>query len=153
MARLKHRFAAPLLALARPNQPVPKQADAHQQGPFHLEKLVALIETMLIDHSAGMIRAEGMSLDVEARRLQLNGTVHQLRPTGCQILAILMTKPGHVIPRAELCRKVWHTDDGDSTRVLDVHIAYLRRELETDPRQPKLIITSRGIGYGLCPPK
>jgi two-component system response regulator RegX3 len=47
---------------------------------------------------------------------------------------------------------VWHTNDGDNTRALDVHIAYLRRKLEADPRRPKLIVTERGVGYRLHPP-
>ena len=152
VARLKRQFDAPLLALARSSQSAPDLVDAFQPGPFDLKRCVAEIETLLIDHSAHMIRAEGMSLDTKARRLQMNGTLHQLRPTGCQILAILMAQPGRVIPRSELCRKLWQHDDGDNTRTLDVHIAYLRRVLEADPRRPKLIITERGIGYGLHPP-
>jgi len=93
-----------------------------------------------------------MSLDTELRRLQLNGAVHQLRPIGCRILAVLMGRAGTAVPREELFRRVWHTEDGDNTRSLDVHIASLRRQLEEDPRHPQLILTERGVGYRLQPP-
>jgi DNA-binding response OmpR family regulator len=99
-----------------------------------------------------MVRAVGMSLDVDARMLQINGALHQLRPTACRILALLMSRIGTVVPRDELYRRVWNTDEGDRSRALDVHIAHLRRQIETDPRKPKLILTERGIGYRLEPP-
>jgi DNA-binding response OmpR family regulator len=111
-----------------------------------------LIETTLIDHLPHMIRAVGMSLDTEARRLQLSGTIYQLRPIGCQILAALMARVGSVVSRNELLQLVWQTDDGGDTRALDVHIAHLRQTLEADPRNPTLILTERGVGYRLQPP-
>jgi DNA-binding response OmpR family regulator len=152
VARLRRRFDAPLLAIVRIDQKVPRQVDACQPNPFHLEHLVDLIATTLINHSPHTMRAAGMSLDIETRRLQLNGTLYQLRPIGCQILALLMAQAGRVVPREEMLRQVWRTDGGDDTRALDVHIAHLRRELEANPRRPRLILTERGIGYRLQPP-
>jgi two-component system KDP operon response regulator KdpE len=99
-----------------------------------------------------MVCVADMSLDTESRRFQINGSVHHLRPIACRILAVLMARVGEAVPRDELFRRVWGTDDGDNTRALDVHIAYLRRELEADPRRPRLIVTERGVGYRLRPP-
>jgi DNA-binding response OmpR family regulator len=96
-----------------------------------------------------MICVGDMSLDRKSRRLQMNGALRQLRPIACQILAVLMSKAGQTVSRDELFRRIWHTTDGDSTRALDVHIAYLRRELEEDPGQPRIIVTERGVGYRL----
>jgi len=151
-ARLKQRFSAPLLALARREGPAPEQADASLSSPWQLQELIKLVETLLIDHAPRTVQANSMSLDTESRRLQLNGAVHQLRPIGCRILAILMSRAGTAVPREELFRRVWHTEDGDNTRALDVHIASLRRQLEEDPRHPQLILTERGVGYRLQPP-
>ena len=152
VARLKRGFDAPLLALARKGQPGLAQADAYLVRPYQMGELVELIEATLINNSPDIICAENMCLDTEQRRLQVNGLVHRLRPLACSILALLMQRSGQVVPRDELFRRVWHTTDGDSTRSLDVHIAYLRRKLETDPRKPRLIVTERGVGYRLCPP-
>jgi two-component system KDP operon response regulator KdpE len=152
VARLKRRFDATLLALARKGQPALAQADVYLVRPYEIGELVDLIDTTLISHSANIICAEKMCLDTEQRRLQVNGLVHQLRPLACDILALLMQRSGQVVPRDELFRRVWRTTDGDNTRALDVHIAYLRRKLETDPRRPTLIVTERGVGYRLRPP-
>lgn len=152
VARLKRRFDAPLVALFRAGQSVSEQVDGSLPRSCPTQELAELIEITLINHSPHMICVNELSLDVATRRLQINGTVHQLRPIACRILAILMARAGQIVPRDELFRRVWHTSDGDSTRALDVHIAYLRRELEADPHQPRLILTERGIGYRLHPP-
>jgi two-component system KDP operon response regulator KdpE len=152
VARLKRKYNAPILAMSWMGQPLPEEVDASIPRLHHMEDLVDLIETTLIKHSPQVIHAEGMSLDMEARRLQINGSLYHLRPLGCQILAVLMAEAGNVIPREELFRRVWNTDDGDHSRALDVHIAYLRSELEADPRKPKMILTERGVGYRLRPP-
>ncbi len=141
-----------MVALARKGQPELAQAEANLVRPFETSQLVELIETTLITHSPNILCAENMCLDVEQRRLQVNGLVHQLRPLASEILAVLMQRSGQVVPRDELFRRVWRTSDGDSTRALDVHIAYLRRKLEADPRKPRLIVTERGVGYRLHPP-
>jgi DNA-binding response OmpR family regulator len=153
VARLKRQFDAPLLALAHNDQPVPELADVSLSRPRQLHDLVEQIEITLINHSPHRIRAGTMSLDKETRRLQMNGELYQLRPIGCEILALLMAQPGAVIPRDELFRRVWQINDGDNTRALDVHIAYLRREIESDPRNPTLIQTERGVGYWLQIPE
>ncbi len=152
-ARLKRHFESPLLALSRTGQPIPDQVDVSLSRPCSVEQLVALIETTLMTHSSHIARAGDMSLDTETRRLQVNGTLYQLRPIGCRLLALLMAQAGRVVTRDELFRRVWRTEDGDNTRALDVHIAHLRRMLESDPRCPELILTERGVGYRLQPPE
>jgi len=152
VVRLKGRFACPLLALTRPGQKPPAAVDAFLERSCPASTLAERVETILVDHAPRRIRAGNMTLDVDARRLQINGQVYRLRPIGSRVLAQLMARAGEVVPREELFHRVWHTDDGDSTRALDVHIAYLRRTLEADPHHPKLIRTERGVGYRLVPP-
>lgn len=152
-AQLKCRFKAPLLALVRDGQSPPEQADASLPRGCEVRELVEAIESTLINHSPHMICVGEMCLDVRTRRLHVNGTIRQLRPLGCRILALLMARTGQSIPRDELFRRVWQTNHGDNTRALDVHVAYLRRELEEDPHHPKLILTERGVGYRLQPPQ
>jgi two-component system KDP operon response regulator KdpE len=149
--RLKRQFEAPLLALSRTGQAVPPGADAQLARPFELEYLVDRIQTTLMTSGPHLVQAADMSLDVRTRRLRADGALHQLPPLACRILALLMARAGTVVPREELFHRVWETEDGDNTRVLDVHIAHLRRLLEPDPRHPTLIVTERGIGYRLNP--
>jgi hypothetical protein len=153
VARLKRRFKVALLALLRPGQPVPDLVDASLPRSSPIVDVADLIAVMQIKHSPDRVRAPGMSLDMRTRRLQINGGIYQLRPLGCQIMATLMARPGEAIPRDELFRRVWHTEHLDSTRALDVHIAHLRRQLESNPRRPRIILTERGVGYRLQPPR
>ena len=60
-----------------------------------------------------------------------------------------MRKPNEVITRNDLFRKVWETDFTDDTRTPDVHISWLRRAIEADPRKPQYLKTLRGVGYRL----
>lgn len=148
-SRLKDAFEVPLLALGKPGVPIPEAVDASLRRPYRVRQLVDLLENTLLSHSPHLLAAGEMSLDTETRRLQMNGSLYQLRPLACQILAQLMARAGEVVAREELFRRVWHTEELDNTRALDVHIAYLRRRLEMDPRHPRLIVTERGVGYRL----
>lgn len=153
VARLKRRFEVPLLALLQQGQSVPAHVDAFVPRPFEAKQLVREIQASLMAGVPHVVQAAGMSLDVRTRRLQAKGVLCQLPPIGCQILALLMERVGEVVPREELFQRIWHTEDGDNTRVLDVHIAALRRKLEQDPRHPEFIVTERGVGYCLHSPK
>jgi DNA-binding response OmpR family regulator len=152
VARLKRHFSVPLLAISRSDQPIPSGVDTFLPRGCSVEELVERTESTLMTHSPHIVRAGGMSLDTRARRLQVNGLLFQIRPIGSRILAILMARAGQIVTRDELFQRVWRVDDGDNTRALDVHIAYLRRVLESDPHYPRLIRTERGLGYRLQPP-
>jgi DNA-binding response OmpR family regulator len=65
------------------------------------------------------------------------------------LLKILLLSPGIVIEREEIFRNVWETEYTADTRTLDVHISWLRKIIEQDPRHPRFIKTIRGIGYRL----
>ncbi len=152
VAWLKRRFAAPVLVLARAEgDPLPA-ADATLCHPFPTDKLIARIQTTLMTCTPDIMQVPGMSLDTKTHRLQVGGSLHQLRPTGSQILSVLMARAGKAVPRDELFRLVWRTEEGDSTRALDVHISHLRRVVERTPRYPQIIVTVRGVGYRLEPP-
>ena len=64
-----------------------------------------------------------------------------------EILAALARSPGRVYSRQSLLERVWGDSAYRDPRTVDVHIRHLREKLETDPRHPELIFTSRGVGY------
>jgi two-component system, OmpR family, KDP operon response regulator KdpE len=151
--RLKRSFDAPLLVVCHDGQAAPEGADAALAHPWLAPDLVGLVASTLLAHSPHLVRAGEMLLDTRTRRLQMPGSFCQLRPLACRILAQLMANAGRVMSRDELARRVWEMEDGDVTRALDVHIAYLRRLIEPDPGQPQLIVTEWGIGYKLVLPR
>jgi DNA-binding response OmpR family regulator len=60
-----------------------------------------------------------------------------------------MRHPGEVVDRERLFREAWNTEYTGDTRTLDVHISWLRRAIEDDPRHPRYLKTIRGVGYRL----
>ena len=58
-----------------------------------------------------------------------------------------MRNPGQVFTRDQLLEKVWGYDYAGETRTVDVHVHWLRAELEEDPAAPELLQTVRGVGY------
>jgi DNA-binding response OmpR family regulator len=62
---------------------------------------------------------------------------------------MFLEKPGVVLEREKLFKQVWNTNYTGDTRTLDVHISWLRKAIEEDPRKPQLLKTIRGVGYRL----
>ncbi len=65
------------------------------------------------------------------------------------MLMLFIENSGEVISRETLFQEVWKTSYTGDTRTLDVHISWLRQAIEADPRNPKILVTIRGVGYKL----
>ena len=78
-----------------------------------------------------------------------NGRDTRLTKIGARLLMVFLDDPNTMLSRAYLMKHVWETDYIGDTRTLDVHISWLRRAIEADPRQPQLLQTVRGSGYVL----
>jgi DNA-binding response OmpR family regulator len=62
---------------------------------------------------------------------------------------MMIKQKGVVLDRRKMFSRIWKTDYTEDTRSLDVHINWLRKIIEEDPDNPKLIHTIRGKGYKL----
>ncbi len=60
-----------------------------------------------------------------------------------------MQRSGELVTREELMRRVWRTDYTGDMRTIDVHISWLRKAIEPEPRSPRYLKTVRGVGYRL----
>ena len=76
-----------------------------------------------------------------------NGTPVALTATEFQLLAFLMRRPGVVFSRKQLLHEVWGEGRSIIEQTVDVFIMHLRKKLEVDPKNPKLIRCARGLGY------
>ncbi len=90
---------------------------------------------------------DGLALNLETRQLTTGRHSYRLTPKECRLLAILMRNPNRTLTRAELMCEVWDTYYLGDTRTLYVHICWLRRKIEDDPRHPTRLRTVRGVGY------
>ena len=90
-------------------------------------------------------------IKIDTARRQVYRKNERIRLTGMEfsLLELLVNNSGQAYSRNEILQHVWSypADHRIDTRVVDVHISRLRSKLETDPNNPELILTARGIGY------
>ena len=125
-------------------------ADDYIAKPFNPLEVVARVQALLrrADGRGGeTLVVRGLALDTGSFQLTKNGQSIQLTPMEYKILAQLMRSPGRIFTKVQLYEGVSGEffESGDNTMM--VHISKLREKIEDDPRDPKYIVTVRGLGY------
>jgi len=148
--REKQEEHLPIVLILEAEKVVEKSAaDVVLNLPFTVQKLVNRLKPLLPGDGANVIHAGPIRLDVEHRRVKCLGKNARLTPRLTMLLQILLAHRGEVIEREELFKQVWETNYTGDTRTLDVHISWLRREIEMEPDHPRFLHTVRGVGYRL----
>jgi len=129
-------------------------ADDYVTKPYSARELVARINAVLRrNHSEagasdqGVIVAGGIRMDIDRHQVSVNGIPVSLPLKEFELLEFLMRNAGRVLTRIQLIDRVWGSDYVGDTKTLDVHIKRLRAKIESDPANPKIIQTVRGLGY------
>ena len=128
-------------------------ADDYVIKPFSPRELVERIKAILRrTKNASMLRKTKLSfgnllMEPEKHKLTRDGEPISLTPSEYVLLLTLMSAPGRVFSRHELLSKLYQTSDAVVARVVDVHIGKLRQKIESNPSNPHLILTVRGVGY------
>ena len=86
-------------------------------------------------------------IDARGREVQVGGRPVELTTTEFDLLRVLSQHPGWVYSREELLESVWGYSYLGDSRLVDVHIANLRRKIGDDSAEPRYIRTVRGAGY------
>ena len=115
--------------------------------PFTSRKLYNRIRSILRSDEGETLRAGGLTLSLGTRRVSIGGRERRLTPKEFELLRVFMSSPGRVLSRKFLIKKIWKTDFMGDTRTLDVHICWLRRKIEDNPRSPVYLRTVRSVGY------
>jgi DNA-binding response OmpR family regulator len=76
-----------------------------------------------------------------------------VKPKAFELLLFLIRNAGHVFTRDQLLEHVWGYDYAGETRTVDVHVHWLRAQIEADPANPVYLETVRGVGYVLRRPE
>jgi DNA-binding response OmpR family regulator len=92
-------------------------------------------------------------IDLAGHRLLRDGKAVPLKPKAFELLAFLARNMGQVFTREQLLERVWGYDYAGETRTVDVHVHWLRAEIEDDPATPQYLHTVRGVGYVLRRPE
>jgi len=141
----------PILLINNQDYPAPQDlcANVVLTLPFTERKLINRMLPLLPGEGINQFHVGPIRLDVERKRVRSQGRETHLTPRLTSLLQVLMKRPGDVIERKQLFREVWMTEYTGDTRTLDVHISWLRKAIEEDPRKPEYLKTIRGVGYRL----
>jgi DNA-binding response OmpR family regulator len=138
-------------------------ADDYLTKPFSMRELLARVKALLRrvrltreEMSAGAEAVEitterftfdKLVIDLSRREVLFNGDVFHLKPKEFDLLVFLARNRGMVLSRDLILERVWGWDYDGGSRTVDVHVRWLREKIESDPANPKRIVTVRGIGY------
>ncbi len=101
---------------------------------------------------SGQTGCDDLLLNPRSREVRVEGEEIELTRTEFDLLAHLVSHPGVVVAREDLLRAVWSTEFvPDSTHVVDVHLANLRRKLRSASADNQWIRTIRGVGFRFDP--
>jgi DNA-binding response OmpR family regulator len=127
-------------------------ADDYVTKPFRPRELMARVRAVLrragqLEPAAKVLKAAGITLDREARSVQVQQRYVDLTPSEFDLLAALMAAPGRVYSRLDLLDIIQGTRYEGYQRTIDLHVKNLRAKIEADPRSPHYIETVYGAGY------
>ncbi|HBE57241.1 MAG TPA: DNA-binding response regulator [Cyanobacteria bacterium UBA11149] len=128
-------------------------ADDYLTKPFDLQELENRVGAILRRRREVIVTEQQrlifdhLAIDPTRREVTLHDKLVPLTALEFDLLYFLARHPGQVLRRSELIQEVWEYDYVGDQRVVDVHIGQIRKKIEINASDPKLIQTIRGVGY------
>ena len=130
-------------------------ADDYVTKPFNPLELMARVKSQIrrftalgsMEKKEGVITSGGLSLDVLAKELTLDGEPVKLTATEYGIMKVLMENLGRVLSSDQIYEAVWDEPAFDSRKTVTVHIKRIRDKIEINPKDAKYLKVVWGIGY------
>jgi two-component system KDP operon response regulator KdpE len=128
-------------------------ADDYVTKPFNLADFVARVQAQLRrSQSAGhdaaqIIELDGLAIDLSQRRVSREQNVIRLAPIEYLILQTLALHAGRPVTQQQLLEVVWGPTSESPQQYLGVYVTQLRRKVELDPANPRVVVTEPGVGY------
>lgn len=134
-------------------------ADDYISKPFSPNELMARVKVHLRRyqrigrpetgplHESEELVSPSLKLNIKRHEAYLEGQKLVLSAKEFQLLSFLMSHPKQVFSTDHILEQLWGYDFSSDTKTVKVHIGNLRKKIERDPSNPKLIVTLRGVGY------
>jgi DNA-binding response OmpR family regulator len=128
-------------------------ADDYLPKPFEPRELLARIRAVLRRRTEGapavakMLRFGTLEIDRDARTVMVGGNACDLTSYQFDLLVALAERAGRVLTRDQIMEAVRGRELEAFDRSIDVHMGRIRAAIEADPKNPKRILTVRGVGY------
>jgi two-component system, OmpR family, KDP operon response regulator KdpE len=160
--QVRRQHSLPILIVSARHQEAEKikllnaGADDYLTKPFSVGELLARIRVALRHRGTALAPAstvhelDNLRIDLHLRRVELGGEPVHLTPTEFKLLARLVRSAGRVVTHRQLLSDVWGAEFTEHTHYLRLYMGQLRAKIETDPAEPRHLLTETGVGYRLA---
>jgi two-component system, OmpR family, KDP operon response regulator KdpE len=129
-------------------------ADDYVVKPFGIAELLARSEAALRRYfksntESSVVVVGPLSIDLVTRSVLLNGAPVRLTRKEYRLIHVLATHVGLVVTHDQLLRDIWSGNQRENIQYLRILVRKVRQKIETDPNDPRLLITESGVGYRL----
>jgi len=130
-------------------------ADDYVTKPFSVRELLSRVRAVLRrstiteNLSDDVVTSGNIEISLNKYEAKVDGNIIDLTPREFELLYALCENKGNLMSREQIFDEIWGYSFVGNTKTLDVHIQRIREKIEKDPREPKRLITVRGVGYKL----
>jgi two-component system KDP operon response regulator KdpE len=128
-------------------------ADDYLVKPFRTGELLARVRTAVRHHQSpeekNIFTSRDLQVDLSARVVKKGKEIVKLTATEYSLLVLFIKNAGRVLTHKYILEQIWGPSLSEETQYTRVYVGQLRKKIEDDPANPKIILTESGIGYRL----